>query len=344
MDPEASREDEWAIEDEAVLALELSPEPADPNDIDMSPDAVHAAAMCSYDNIGDALTPDTIGEYLDGFTFSRSLWMTVLHNSATPASSDQGLNTVKGFHNYHVNHNGWKCIGYHFVISTDGTIYAARKMSWTGAHAGNAGNPGSIGVCLVGNFETSDEPTEAQKVSLARLHTELHAHYYGDADITIRFHDEFMNTACPGDITVDEVMGWVKEYGKGDVNGSKQRPLIVLDGEELDKGVLVDGTTYAPLRSVFEAAGFDVHWTDAPDYRVMLTSTGGDVSWIGEWSMPCTGSKQEPLIVLDGVALDTGVLIDGTTYAPLRSVFEAAGFEVEWTGGPAWQVLLTSPQ
>lgn len=325
---------------------EISPEPDEGVDLlSFAPeDGAFIASMGAYDNIGDALTADTIEGYLDSKSFSRTVWMTVLHNSGTPASADAGLATVRSFYNYHVHTRGWKSIGYHFVISTKGVIYAARQMGWTGAHAGTKGNPHSIGVCLVGNFESGDKPTQAQKIAFARLHTELHRHYYGQAKKTARFHREFMSTGCPGKITVGEVMDWVDKYGEAGDHGTSSKPLIRFDGKALDKGRLIDGSTYAPLRSVFEAAGFDVKWISTPHYRVMLTSPGKDTGWINDWDLGRDGSKPQPLIVLDGKVLDRGKLIDGSTYAPLRSVFEAASFGVKWVGSPTWEVLLTSPR
>lgn len=319
--------DDWTSEE--------SPEPDDHVHVtSIEPGDISAMAMSSYDNIGESATADTIAAYLATKSVSRSLWMTVLHNSATPASSDRGLTTVKGFASYHMNTRGWKAIGYHFVIDTKGVIWAGRKMSVLGAHAGSAGNPGSIGVCLVGNFETADRPTEAQKKAFAALHVALHDRYYGSAPLRVRFHREFMNTACPGKITQDEVMGWISD------NGGTPEPTpctkIYLDDEFIANGVLIDGRTYGPLRATFEKAGFKVGWVES-QITANLTSPGQSVvpppsDVMGTW--------KNPKVILDGKLLGTGVLVQSSTYVPVRVTFEDAGFHVDWKAGA---VYITSP-
>lgn len=295
-------------------------------------DVVSAMAMSQYDNIGESATADTIASYLAGKAVDRSLWMTVLHNSATPASADKGLATVKSFANYHMQVRGWKAIGYHFVIDTKGVIWAGRKMSVIGSHAGSAGNPGSIGVCLVGNFEAGDKPTEAQKKALAALHVALHDRYYGSAALKIRFHREFMNTGCPGKITQDEVMGWVGQYTPS------VGPKVFLDGSFVATGALIDGTTYAPLRVTFERAKFDVDWIPAPKFIANLTSPGKQTV---DPPANVVGTASKPKIVLDGKFIGTGAVVQEATFAPVRSTFEAAGFHVDWVGG---NVHITSPK
>jgi len=311
-----------------------SPEPSRCVDVSsmQEADTVSAMSMSQYDNIGESATADTIAAYLAGKSVDRSLWMTVLHNSATPASADHGLATVKSFAEYHMSHNGWKAIGYHFVIDTKGVIWAGRKMSVIGAHAGVAGNPGSIGVCLVGNFEENDKPTEAQKRSLAALHVALHDRFYGSAALRIRFHREFMDTACPGKITQNEVMGWVGQYTPS------AGPKVFLDGSFVATGALIDGTTYAPLRVTFERAKFDVDWIPAPKFIANLTSPGKQTV-----APPASvvGTASKPKIVLDGKLIGIGAVIQDVTLAPVRSTFEAAGFHVDWVGG---NVYITSPK
>jgi len=84
-----------------------------------------------------------------------------VHHSATMSGS------AEAYANYHVQHNNWPGIGYHFVIEKDGTIkwcHDVETLSW---HVGN-GNGYSVGVCLTGNF-IKQEPTAAQSRSLNKL-------------------------------------------------------------------------------------------------------------------------------------------------------------------------------
>jgi len=228
--------------------------------------SVSALSMTTYDDIGLSFDKTTIASWISQVSVARKVKMTVLHNSGTPASSDQGLATVKSFSDYHVHHNGWKAIGYHWIISTNGTIYAGRKMAYTGAHAGAAGNPESIGVCLVGNFETNDKPTQAQKEAFVALHNALHAKYYGNNPKLVRFHREFVSTECPGKISQDEVMSWFSSVPVGD----PLHPKVVLDGVNIGKGKVIDNQTYVYIRD-FEKAGYEVKWDGHPNYVVTIT-------------------------------------------------------------------------
>lgn len=238
-------------------------------------DAVSLQGLGRYDNIGLFFDKNSIKDYIRDYpSISRTLSFSVLHNSGTAAKYDKGLATVKSFNSYHLS-KGWKCIGYHWVICADGTIYAARKMEYIGAHAGSKGNPGSIGICLVGNFETSDKPTQAQKESLAALHSALHERFYGNASLTIRFHREFMATGCPGDITVPEVMSWMKEDEKLE---EPEYPIanIIVDGVNIGNAVLIDDVSYVKPRD-FEKAGYFVGW-DAATKTIILNKPEDNVN------------------------------------------------------------------
>ena len=79
----------------------------------------------------------------------------VIHHSASKADAP-GLENAYTIAGYHVNHNGWGGIGYHFVIThdKDGPVqiqYVGDLLTYR-AHVTNQ-NPGRVGICLVGNFE-----------------------------------------------------------------------------------------------------------------------------------------------------------------------------------------------
>lgn len=161
-----------------------------------------------HDNIGQVFTAETIGAEIARQRVERDLNRTVLHHSSSPAGAYKGLATVKGFSDYHRKSRGWRAIGYHWVIGPDGKIFAGRKMSEIGAHAGPKGNPGSVGVCLIGDFQHGDMPTPAQKAAFAALHAALRKAFYGGSVDHLRFHRDYMATDCPGRLTKAEVLGW----------------------------------------------------------------------------------------------------------------------------------------
>jgi N-acetyl-anhydromuramyl-L-alanine amidase AmpD len=76
----------------------------------------------------------------------------VVHCSDTPNGR---YHTAEDIHRWHLE-RGWDGIGYHSVIRTDGQVDQGRPKYWIGAHA-SPFNHNSIGVCLIGRDEFSDE-------------------------------------------------------------------------------------------------------------------------------------------------------------------------------------------
>lgn len=59
----------------------------------------------------------------------------------------QSIETIR---DYHIRHNGWRDIGYHWVIEEDGTCMPGRPEDDIGAHA-EGFNDHSIGICVTGD-------------------------------------------------------------------------------------------------------------------------------------------------------------------------------------------------
>jgi N-acetylmuramoyl-L-alanine amidase len=124
----------------------------------------------------------------------RKINKLIVHCSATPEGKDY---TVEQIREWHVKNNGWKDIGYHYVIYRDGSIHTGRPVEQIGAHCAGY-NANSIGICYIGGVTSNNKPkdtrTEAQKQSLVKLLKELKAKY---PNATIHGHREFANKACP---------------------------------------------------------------------------------------------------------------------------------------------------
>lgn len=72
----------------------------------------------------------------------------VIHCSATKEHMDVDAALIR---KWHVNENGWRDIGYHYVIRRNGEIELGRNVKDTGAHASGY-NHKSIGICMVGGM------------------------------------------------------------------------------------------------------------------------------------------------------------------------------------------------
>ena len=97
-------------------------------------------------------------------------------------------------------------IGYHYVIFPDGTIESGRPERCRGAHA--AGFNSDLGVCLIGDFSSFDNPngerglvrpTPAQMTALVNLSRQLQTRYDISSDRVILHRDINDETECPGD-------------------------------------------------------------------------------------------------------------------------------------------------
>ncbi|MGE5416882.1 MAG: copper amine oxidase N-terminal domain-containing protein [Acidobacteriota bacterium] len=88
--------------------------------------------------------------------------------------------------------------------------------------------------------------------------------------------------------------------------------------------VTVKGSTYVPMRSIFELVGADVDWNE---YTNTVTAMKGDKGII------LTIGKTRAFIDEKPVVLDAPPrIIDRRTYVPLRFIAQALGIEIHWDG------------
>ena len=127
----------------------------------------------------------------------RKITLIVVHCTGTEEGQDV---TVQAIRNYHVNHNGWRDIGYHYVIYRDGSLHEGRDVNISGGHA-RGYNSNSIGIVYVGGCpkghldQSKDTRTAAQKATLLRLLKDMRRMYPA---ARIVGHRDLNNTSCPG--------------------------------------------------------------------------------------------------------------------------------------------------
>lgn len=93
----------------------------------------------------------------------------VIHCSDSPHGRGDDAATI---HRWHVEGNDWSGIGYHLVILEDGEIQAGRPWFWSGAHV-RGHNENSIGICLIGDDEFTDEQMGALVEVYEKLSTDF---------------------------------------------------------------------------------------------------------------------------------------------------------------------------
>jgi N-acetyl-anhydromuramyl-L-alanine amidase AmpD len=122
----------------------------------------------------------------------RIIW----HHSAADAPNPQtaAINEWHKARDFPLSKSGYY-VGYHYVIEKDGTVVQCREDTELGAHD-TGENMDSIGICLVGNFETS-RPSVEQEASFAHLLRRLmFLHNIPLASIEPHRRDD--TTDCPG--------------------------------------------------------------------------------------------------------------------------------------------------
>ena len=130
----------------------------------------------------------------------RQINKIIIHCTATPKGRDISIDDVRRWHTTpaRLGGNGWADIGYHYLITLDGTICPGRPLDQPGAHC-RGHNTDSVGVCYVGGLDAEgknpeDTRTTAQRRALVDLLTRL-KHDFPHA--TIRGHRDFAAKACP---------------------------------------------------------------------------------------------------------------------------------------------------
>ncbi len=93
----------------------------------------------------------------------------IVHHSAGTNTSNNWSGVVASIFDFHVNTNGWQDVGYNWLIDPNGMIYEGRGGgdNVRGAHMCGYNN-NSMGVCLLGNFVTT-EPTNKMVTALTHL-------------------------------------------------------------------------------------------------------------------------------------------------------------------------------
>jgi hypothetical protein len=118
----------------------------------------------------------------------------IIHHSATADTASKSWGAIK---RYHVEHNGWSDIGYHFGVEQIGERYeilGGRPLHKQGAHT--QGHNNFIGICMVGNYEDKPPADDAMHLLFRLVFGLMIA--YGFKPDQVRFHSDFAEKSCPG--------------------------------------------------------------------------------------------------------------------------------------------------
>lgn len=118
----------------------------------------------------------------------------IIHCTATPEGRDVSVDTIRGWH----IGQGWKDIGYHWVVLLDGTVAPGRPESQVGSHVAGH-NTGTLGVVYVGGVDANGNPkdtrTPTQRDALLAHVKALIERYPTIKKVT--GHNQYAAKACP---------------------------------------------------------------------------------------------------------------------------------------------------
>ena len=121
----------------------------------------------------------------------RNSTTAVVHHSGGRQRPVNVRRHIQAIARYHVQHNHWNVIGYHYVIDADGHVYRTNRPQTASYHSGNwATNLASYGICMLGDFRTYD-PTPQQIDSCRWLVGQLNVS-------EVLPHKAVVSTSCPG--------------------------------------------------------------------------------------------------------------------------------------------------
>lgn len=162
-----------------------------------------------------ATTYSYLEEKIEGKELKDYLKRIVIHHVGVSVNRDT-IGQVNGIKNFHINKRGWNDVAYHYFIGKDGEILEGRPEDRIGSHAGatleykedfkkyfgddlKSLNPdredysekleqyesiikkdpdyGSLGICLLGNFNEEERVSEKQIESLKNLLNHLKTGY-----------------------------------------------------------------------------------------------------------------------------------------------------------------------
>lgn len=145
-------------------------------------------------------------------TISKITRVTIHHTtgSSGDGSFESSAKLIRGHQNYHMNTNGWKDLGYHYIVDKKGRIFAGLSLSKVGAHAAGH-NTNNIGIAYLG--DSSSTMPAAAKAAIKELYGYLVTRV--GKNLAIYGHRDLNATACPGNASYN----WLK--AEGAVKGKK---------------------------------------------------------------------------------------------------------------------------
>jgi hypothetical protein len=151
----------------------------------------------------------------------------ILHHPAMSKEAitrRSGRSMVQYFRDIHVNRNGWRDIGYHYIFNLDWQgqwrLYSGRPDDQSGAHA--PGYNHWIGICVCIDWPEGNLASPVMYESLVEAMREVADQKRFELnEATIKGHNSVYATKCPGKLDVNRIIDMVTSKEEIDSFGPK---------------------------------------------------------------------------------------------------------------------------
>lgn len=218
----------------------------------------------------------------------------------------------------------------HYLVTKTGQVYQLVKDTDTAYHAGIVNKPNwSLYDGTNPNFYTlgiehealeGETLTELQYLATLGLHKELivkwgittdRDHIVGHYRLDSINRKNDPGPGFPWDRLFKDLAAGVKQQNTPTVS-------IHVDNRVF-QGVIINNTTYVPVRALVESLGHQVEW-----------NSGLNTVLIPPVTVKIPPGDKSIVRIATGAVIMLGKLIDGQAYAPVRQLCEALGYKVNW--------------
>ena len=182
----------------------------------------------------------------------------VVHYSATYPDAHVDRDVIDRWH----RDRGFREIGYHWVITRDGTLQEGRAEGTPGAHV-RGHNSGTIGICWTGGLDRASgpnvgvwNPTPEQEETLVKLIRDIQKRH-PDAKRVVG-HKDLVATECPG-LPKGGVAAWWSDRGGKERKLSDTRTVkggVTAGAGAMGMAVAEQAEQLAPLAGMSQYLGF----------------------------------------------------------------------------------------
>lgn len=136
----------------------------------------------------------------------------VVHHTATRGELGATIlyeaRQVRAIEDHHVDVNGWRGIGYNFVVTLNGRIFVGRGWGRVGAHTAGR-NSTSVGIALLMHSGRQDVTPAALEAARWLIEEGVRQTWIA-AMPRVTGHRDWAETECPGDrlyVVLDQLRG-----------------------------------------------------------------------------------------------------------------------------------------